>query len=80
MLISFVLEDPLGTNDIMFCRTGNQGPNIISGELMELFMHGKNPALILKCFINFLGLCLCKVAAVGNLISYFTGRLNDFAS
>jgi hypothetical protein len=80
MLIIFVLEDPLGTNDILFCRTGNQGPNIISGELMELFMHGRYPTLILKCFINFLGLCLCKVAAVGDLISYFIGRLNDSTS
>jgi hypothetical protein len=64
----------------MFYRTGNQGPNIISGELMELFMHGRYPALILNCFINFLGLCLWKVATVGDLISYFTGKLNESAS
>jgi len=46
-LICFVLENPLGTNDIMFSRTGNQSPNIISGELMELVMHGRHPAFIL---------------------------------
>jgi hypothetical protein len=47
MLICFVLENPLGTNDILFHRTGNQSPNIISGELMELIMHGSHPAFIM---------------------------------
>jgi hypothetical protein len=60
MLICFLLENPLGTNDFLFCKTMNQGPNIISGELMELFMHGRHPAFILKCFINFLGLCFAR--------------------
>jgi hypothetical protein len=31
----------------MFSRTGNQGPNIISSELMELIMHGRHPSFIL---------------------------------
>jgi hypothetical protein len=48
--------------------------------LMELFMDGRHLALILKCFINFLGLCLCKVASVGDLIGYFTDRLDDYVS
>jgi len=80
MLIRFVLEDPLSTNAILLRRTGNQSSNIISGELMELFMHGRHPAFILKGFVNFLGLYLSKVAAVGDLISYFTGRLDDSIS
>jgi hypothetical protein len=47
MLIYFVFENPLGINDIIFHRTGNQSLNIISGELMELVMHGRHPAFIL---------------------------------
>jgi hypothetical protein len=47
MLICFILENPLSTNDIMFCRTRNQGPNIIYSELMELIRHGRYPAFIL---------------------------------
>jgi hypothetical protein len=74
------LQNPLGTNDILFRRTGNQSPNIISGELMELFMHDRHPTFILKDFVRFFGLCLRKVAAVGDLISYFTGRLDDSIS
>jgi hypothetical protein len=31
----------------LFCRMGNQGPDIISGKLMELIMHCRNPAFIL---------------------------------
>jgi hypothetical protein len=65
---------------IMISRSGNQSLNIISGKLMELVMHGRHPAFILLSFVNFLGFCLCKVAAVGNLISYFTGRLDDSVS
>jgi hypothetical protein len=80
MLIHFFLEDSLGTNGILFRRTGNQSPNIISSELMELFMHGRHQAFILKGFVNFLGLYLSKVAAVGDLISYFTSRLDDSIS
>jgi hypothetical protein len=34
----------------------------------------------LKGFVNFLGLYLSKVAAVGDLISYFTSRLDDSIS
>jgi hypothetical protein len=53
VLISFVLEDPLGTNDILLCRTGNQGPNIISGELMELFIAWQIPSLHLEVLHQF---------------------------
>jgi hypothetical protein len=47
MLICFILEDPLSANEVMFSRTGNQGPNIIFGELMELIMHGRHPSFIM---------------------------------
>jgi hypothetical protein len=80
MLICFILEDPLGTNNILFCRTRNQGPDIISGELMELIMHCRYPSFIMEGFINFLRFCLSKVATVGDLIGYFTGRLNNSTS
>jgi hypothetical protein len=47
MFIWLVLENPLGSNDVMISRLGNQIPNIISGKLMEFIMHGRYPAFIL---------------------------------
>jgi hypothetical protein len=47
ILIYLVLENPLGANDIMISRSGNQCPNIIFGKLMELVMPGRHRAFIL---------------------------------
>jgi hypothetical protein len=46
MFVWFVLEDPLCADDIVVNWSGNQIPDIITSELMQLIMHSGNPAVI----------------------------------
>ena len=55
MLILFVAEDPLSTNDILVLRTLFKNPNFIAGEVVELFLHGYHPIRVLKSFIYICG-------------------------
>ena len=47
--IRFIFEHPLGSKDIHAVSFRNKRPHIISGELIQLIMHGSNPTFILKC-------------------------------
>src|SRR6185503_7943306 len=55
MLILFVAEDPLSTNDILILRTFFKNLNFIAGEVVDLFLHGHHPIRVLKSFIYICG-------------------------
>ena len=55
MLILFVAEEPLGANDVLALRTLFKNPNLIAGEVVELFLHCHHPIRVLKSLIYICG-------------------------
>ena len=56
MSILLVLEDPLGSNDVVVPgRSWHQSPHLVVLEVVEFFMHGIKPIRILECLIYLLG-------------------------
>jgi hypothetical protein len=48
----FILEHPFGANHIDSMRRINQGPDLVSLKIFQLFMHGINPTRIRKSMSN----------------------------
>jgi hypothetical protein len=56
MLIFFVAEDSFGANDVLTLRRRLKDPDIIAGEVVQLFLHYQQPIRILECFLYTHGL------------------------
>src|ERR1041385_7845895 len=54
IFILLVLEDPLGSNDVMILtgRPLHERPYFILGETSEIILHCNEPIRILKCMFN----------------------------
>jgi hypothetical protein len=56
MLIFFVAEDLFGANDVLVLGGRLKGPHIVTGEIVQLFLHCQQPFQILECFLYTHGL------------------------
>ena len=56
MSILLVLEDPLGSNDVMVPgRPWHQSPHLVVLEVVDFFMHGIKPIRVFERLIDLLG-------------------------